>query len=156
MIPSVLSLRALATLSVAGLLVSSACAQDAVQNELKALRDAVDKHEKQIESLYTQIAKLNARLDASAGAAPANAGVSPAAKAGEGTEFAVATPASAQPPKPANVHIVVKGESLEKIAKTNNTTAAELQKINRIPDPKKLQIGQQLVLPITTPKKETE
>jgi 2',3'-cyclic-nucleotide 2'-phosphodiesterase/3'-nucleotidase len=55
---------------------------------------------------------------------------------------------------PANTHIVVKGESLEKIAKTHGTTIAELQKLNRITDPKKLQIGQQLVLPPPAPKKE--
>ena len=57
------------------------------------------------------------------------------------------------PAAPANVHIVVKGESLDKIAKTHGTTAVELQKLNRITDPKKLQIGQQLMLPQPTPKK---
>ena len=50
----------------------------------------------------------------------------------------------------------VKGESLEKIAKSHGTTVPELQKINRISDPKKLQIGQQLLLPPPTPKKESQ
>ena len=45
------------------------------------------------------------------------------------------------------MHIVVKGDSLDKIAKQHNTTIAELQKLNKITDPKKLQIGQQLTLP---------
>ena len=75
---------------------------------------------------------------------------------GEGTTTAtVAVPAArvVTPAAPANVHIVVKGESLDKIAKTHGTTAVELQKLNRITDPKKLQIGQQLMLPQPTPKK---
>ena len=37
----------------------------------------------------------------------------------------------------------------DKIAKQHNTTIIELQKLNKITDPKKLQIGQQLTLPPT-------
>jgi nucleoid-associated protein YgaU len=43
--------------------------------------------------------------------------------------------------------------SLEKIAKAHGTTIPDLMKLNRIKDPKKLQIGQQLTLPPEPPKK---
>ena len=74
----------------------------------------------------------------------------------DNTEFAIPAARPVAPHPPANVHIVVKGESLEKIAKSHGTTVPELQKINRISDPKKLQIGQQLLLPPPTPKKESQ
>lgn len=148
--PLVSLLRAIAVFALALTFTASAGAQDAVQGELKALRQLVEQQSKQIESLTGQIAKLQARLDGNAEAAVPAAGVTPAAQPGE------AAVAAAPPPKPANVHIVVKGESLDKIARSHNTTAAEIQKLNRISQPKKLQIGQQLVLPVTTPKKEPQ
>jgi LysM repeat protein len=113
----------------------------------------VEQQSKQIETLAAQIARLSARLDGSTEAAPqaAERGAPPAP---DGAEFAIPAARVVAPHAPANVHIVVKGESLEKIAKSHGTTVPELQKINRITDPKRLQIGQQLVLPPQTPKKE--
>jgi LysM repeat protein len=43
---------------------------------------------------------------------------------------------------------------LEKIAKQHNIQVTDLQKLNKISDPKKLQIGQQLTLPPNAEKKE--
>ena len=142
------SIRAAGTFLVALAFVQPASAQDAVLAELKALRQQVELQSKQIDSLTAQVAKLHIRMDAAAD--PAN----PTPAAAPAAEAEAAIPA-ATPPKPANVHIVVKGESLDKIARTHNTTAAEIQRLNRISQPKKLQIGQQLVLPPSTPKKET-
>lgn len=115
-----------------------ASAQDAVQAELAQLRKQVEQQNAKIDALTDQIARLNVRLD--------NAGIT-------APSTPIARPAEVAAPVPrvisdaAKVHIVVKGESLEKIAKQHATTVAELQKLNNITDPKKLQIGQQLVLP---------
>ena len=85
--------------------------------------------------------------------APAAPGVPSDAHAHAAAEFA---PAPRVVAPTGNVHIIVKGDSLDKIAKMHNTTIAELQRINKITDPKKLQIGQQIILPPTaaTEKKE--
>jgi LysM repeat protein len=134
----------------------NAPAPSAVQEELKALRQMIEQQSKQIDSLTAQITRLGGELERrnivtpaaalaenketpDAGAAPAPAG------AGAAATTAAPTPKVVSPPP--NVHIVVKGDSLDKIAKQNNTTIAELQKLNKITDPKKLQIGQQLTLP---------
>jgi len=131
----------------------------AVLEELRALRQMIEQQSKQIDSLTAQITRLGGELERrnivtpstplaetketpDAGAAPAPAGSAPAGAAGAAPTPKVVTPA-------ANVHIVVKGDSLDKIAKQNNTTIVELQKLNKITDPKKLQIGQQLTLPPT-------
>ena len=151
--PLVSSLRAAAAFLVALTVVQSASAQEPVQAELKALRLQLELQSKQIDSLTAQIARMQVRMDAAADPATPAPPAAPVAKPAAAAE--PATPAAA-PPKPANVHIVVKGESLDKIARSHNTTAPELQKLNRIAQPKKLQVGQQLVLPPSIPKKENQ
>ncbi len=152
----------------------SAPASSAVQDELKALRQLIEQQSKQIDALTTQITRLGGELErrnmatpaaaltenkdtpdagpapapagsAPAGSAPAAAGSAAAGSAAAGS--AAAAPAAKVVSPAANTHIVVKGDSLDKIAKQNNTTIAELQKLNKITDPKKLQIGQQIILP---------
>ena len=143
MTPRISTIVAACALSLAGVFTPSVRAQDAVQNELKALRQRIEQQGQKIEMLSAQVARLSAQLDGRTANAPAPApapAVTPAPAAADFTPPAV-------PPKPANVHIVVKGDSLDKIAKQHNTTAMDLQKINKITDPKKLQIGQQLLLP---------
>lgn len=49
-----------------------------------------------------------------------------------------------------NIHTVVKGDTLSKIAKTSGMSVSELQNINHLPNPNKLAVGQEIVL-----KKET-
>jgi LysM repeat protein len=148
----VLFQRVVATVAVAMPSSSALLAQDNLAGEVKSLRQLVEQQAKQIETLTAQVARLNARVEAHPDATP------PAAErtAPDNTEFAIPAARPVAPHPPANVHIVVKGESLEKIAKSHGTTVPELQKINRIPDPKKLQIGQQLLLPPPTPKKESQ
>lgn len=141
MTPRIITIVAACALSLAGVFTPSVRAQDAVQNELKALRQRIEQQGQKIEMLSAQVARLSAQLDGRTANAPAAApAVTPAPAAADFTP-------PATPPKPANVHIVVKGDSLDKIAKQHNTTAMDLQKINKITDPKKLQIGQQLLLP---------
>ena len=49
-----------------------------------------------------------------------------------------------------SVHKVAKGETLSKIARTYNTTASNLAKINQITDPTKLRIGAEIKVPAQT------
>jgi nucleoid-associated protein YgaU len=147
----------LPALAAIALVTLPAQAQDAVADELKALRQLLERQTKQLEVLTGQVARLTARVeggpDVSVTSSGPNTGAAPAAVApGEPGEYSVPVARAVAPPP--NMHIVVKGDSLEKIAKAHGTTIAELQKLNRITDPKKLQIGQQLLLPPTPPKKE--
>lgn len=119
----------------ATVITASSFAQDPVQTELAQLRKLIEQQNLKIDTLSQQVARLSAQLD--------NRPVPPVATPVK-EEFAPAPRVIAAAPK---VHIVVKGESLEKIAKLNGTTVAELQKVNNITDPKKLQVGQQLTLP---------
>jgi LysM repeat protein len=148
-------LRVVATFAVAILPSAAVLAQDGLAGEVKALKQLVDQQTKQIETLTAQIARLSARIEGNTEAAPPaaerNAPATP-----EATEFSIPVARPVAPHAAPNVHIVVKGESLEKIAKLHGTTVPDLQKINRITDPKKLQIGQQLLLPPPTPKKELQ
>ena len=139
-------LRAVAAFALIALTSPALRAQDGTAAEVKALRDRVEQQAKQIESLTAQVARLTAKLDGGGASATV---ASPAA---DTAEFAVPA-ARVVTAVAAESHIVVKGESLDKIAKAHGTTALELQKLNRITDPKKLQIGQQLTLPQPTPKK---
>ena len=140
-------LRAAATLAMTALTAPALHAQDGTAAEVKALRERIEQQAKQIESLTAQVARLNAKLEGGGGSAPV------VAPAGDNAEFAVPAARVVAPAAAAHVHIVVKGESLEKIAKAHGITTVELQKLNRITDPKKLQIGQQLTLPQPAPKK---
>ena len=136
-------------------------AQEPAAGELAQLRKIVEQQNAKIDVLSAQIARLSAQIDARAAvAAPTAITVAPVAPAPSpvpapaetpapaarpaGTEFAPTPRVIAAAPK---VHIVVKGEALEKIAKIHKTTVAELQKLNNISDPKKLQVGQQLTIP---------
>jgi LysM repeat protein len=135
-----------------------ALAQDAaagagtVQEELRSLRQLIEQQSKQIDALTAQITRLGGELERRNITSP-GAPLPDANKTETATETAPAAPAAPAArvvAPPANVHIVVKGDSLDKIAKQHQTTVGELQKLNKITDPKKLQIGQQLTLPPTT------
>lgn len=122
-------------------------AEESVKDELVVLRQLIEKQSSQIEQLSVEVARLRQQLSGSAAApAPApSAAPIPAAVPVATNEFAPnAAPVAIEP---LNVHIVVKGESLDSIAKLHKTTIAELQRLNKITDPKKLQIGQSLLLP---------
>lgn len=122
----------------------------AVVEELKALRQLVEMQSKQIDTLTAQITRLGAELERRNKVSPESA-LPPATP----TPAADPAPGESEPPAPAppvvtaagKVHIIVKGDSLDKIAKQYGTTSVELQKLNKITDPKKLQIGQQILLP---------
>jgi LysM repeat protein len=126
--------------------VAAAPAQD-VQAELQAIRKLVEQQNDQLARLTAEVARLAALVDGPK-RGPANGAPSTA----EAPTPAPGSAPAAEPVRPPvvpppNVHVVVKGDSLDKIAKQHGVTIAELQKLNKISDPKKLQIGQTLVLP---------
>lgn len=139
--------RTLGVLAVIGLLSTAGLpAQDAPEAEIAALRKVVEEQGRQIEALSSQVAQLVARLQATAPSPPST---EPATASPGGL---VATPIPVQPEP--NFHVVEKGDSLEKIAKTCGTTTVELQKLNSISDPNKLRIGQKILLPAGLAPKE--
>ncbi len=145
-------LRVAATFAVATLVSSETRAQAPSDAELKSLRKLLEQQARQLDWLSAQVAKLSAKIEGTP-PPPARAAAAPAAKPASGDsngEFVV-PPARvvAAPAPPQNIHVVVKGESLGKIATDKGTTMAELLKLNRIRDPKKIQIGQRLILPPT-------
>ncbi len=165
----IVGIRSLLLTSLAGwvcLAGPSLQAQDpAVQAELAALRKTIEEQKDQLARLANEVARLNALLDTprkteaigatvapAIVATPGNSGPGVPAAAGAGAPPADAPRPAVVPPPP--VHIVVKGDSLDKIAKQHGVSIVDLQKLNKITDPKKLQIGQQLVLPPNADKGE--
>ncbi len=55
-----------------------------------------------------------------------------------------------------NTYVVAKGDNPVKIAKKLKVSEAELLAVNHIDDPRKLQIGQKLIVPAKAGKKKTE
>lgn len=129
-------------------------AQD-IATELQAIRKLVEQQNDQIARLTAEVARLSALVDAPRSATQPGHGATPGVGAAPSPAPAVvaeATRPAVVPP--ANVHIVVKGDSLDKIAKMHGIMVTDIQKLNKITDPKKLQIGQQLILPANAVKQE--
>jgi hypothetical protein len=128
-------------------------------DDLKIMRQMLEQQSRQIDVLAQEIARLNLLLEGRTPSAPGLAATPateaepvPAAPAPEpAAPKAMAVPADttaavkATPTGP--VHIVSKGETLTVIARHYKVTVAELLKVNKIVDVRKLQIGQTLVLP---------
>jgi len=107
-------------------------------DELRDLRQVIEQQSKQIDVLAQEIARLNLLLEGK------KAVPDLAADSDQTTE--TAAPAGATTPA-GPIHIVTKGETLTAIAKRYKVTVPELLKMNKITDVRRLQIGQQLVLP---------
>jgi LysM repeat protein len=111
----------------------------------------LDQQSRQLDVLAQEIARLNMLIEEKG--APASGPAS--APAEQPDTAAPAEPAPVQPvAAPAGpvgragpVHIVAKGETLTAIAKRYKVTVADLLKVNKIADVRKLRIGQSLALP---------
>ena len=68
-------------------------------------------------------------------------------------EPAIADSAPATAPDGSPTHVIKRGENLISVARQHGTSVAELLKLNKIEDERKLQIGQTLLLPKPTPPK---
>jgi len=136
--------------------------------EIRELRQIVEQQSKQIEALTQKVTELHKAFDQQKASSPSSASTPPSPSAGSLAEHpASATPAAAAAPVPSAPpstpptaeapraeavakHTVAKGETLTSIAKLYNITVTELQKLNKIENDRKLQIGQTLTIPKPT------
>ncbi len=152
--------RFLAVFLLLGALSLSHAADEGGSIELRAiteLRGLLEQQSKQIETLAAQVAKLSQALDAqkTANLPPTPAATSEPAAAPAPSGGAEIPHAEAVDPTPR--HVVEKGETLTSIAKRYNITIDDLQKLNKITDGRKLQIGQSLIIPAPkAPEPQTE
>ena len=135
-------------LAVLGALAPAVLAADApLTQEVHELRRDVQMQAKKIEALSEQILRLT-QLVETAKAAPV-----PLPPPSATTEIVKPAPApepeiqKAEAVPPPVKHTVEKGETLTSIAKHYNIPLPELQKLNKITNDRKLQIGQTLSVP---------
>ena len=130
-------------------------ADSSLTQEVHELRRDVQMQAKKIEALSEQILRLT-QLAETAKAAPAPTAQPPPAAT---TQMVKTSPVAAAPAPPAPEipkaeavpppvkHMVEKGETLTSIAKHYNIPLTDLQKLNKITNDRKLQIGQTLSVP---------
>jgi len=155
---------------VAALLETQTKQAEAQTRQIEELTKLAELQTKQIETLNTDVNRLTAVLlshNPENVAAPAASTPAPAtpphlssAPVVQTTEAPVikAEPAPAEPvpttaPDGSPTHVIKRGENLISVARQHGTTVAELLKLNKIEDERKLQIGQTLLLPKPTPPK---
>lgn len=129
-----------------------------LKRQVGALRDAVIQQTRQIDALTAEIERLGVAMGQRRPAKAANGAVA----APESTETPVVntinspaqTPTALQTPTPdpsVIQHTVVKGDNLTNIAKKYGTTVDAIQKLNKITDARKMQVGQVLSIPTPAP-----
>ena len=113
--------------------------------QLEALVKKIDEQNAKIDALSQELLKLEQQLSHSR----------PGVMIGEGASApaTAAAPAASSPHLAAagNTHTVARGETLTSIAKMYKVTVDELQKANSIEDGRKLQAGQSIIIPTTSP-----
>lgn len=92
-------------------------------------------------------APQTAETTAKATSTPSVAGKAPQTKAAPVAEKTDAAPADKSQTNSEKTYIVAKGDNPYSLAKKFNITQAALMKANNIDDPKKLKIGQKLIIP---------
>jgi len=105
-------------------------------NQLEVLMKKIDEQNAKIDALSQQILKLQQEI----------AKKPPGVMIGENTPESTASP-SADAAAAGNTHTVARGETLTSIAKMYHVTVDELQRINHIDNPLKLQAGQTITVP---------
>ena len=157
LVPCCLSLMFLAS-------AANAQSNSAELTETRELRKLIEEQSRQIENLSHQLARIEAALALPRSPAPPPAGPPPDAHAVPAPERAKeslkpegAKPEGSKPEaKPEGTdsgakHVVEKGETLTSIAKHYNISVVDLQKVNKIENDRKLQIGQALIIPVSKP-----
>ena len=113
--------------------------------QFEVLAKKIDEQNAKIDALSQEILKLEQQLSHSRpGVMIGEASPAPA------TAAAPAVSAS-HPGAGGNTHTVARGETLTSIAKMYKVTVDELQKANNIEDGRKLQAGQTIVVPTSSP-----
>ena len=129
-----------------------------LRRQVAALREAVIQQTRQIDSLTAEIERLGIALGQRR---PANTAASVTTVPTSGAAPSVNTPpppvaAVVSTPSPSpdpNIlqHTVIKGDNLTNLAKKHGTTVELIQKLNKITDARKMQVGQILAIPAPTP-----
>jgi LysM repeat protein len=148
----------LAAIGTLGSFVPTVLAADApLTQEVHELRRDVQLQAKKIEALSEQILRLTqlmeerGRVTSITPSAPATAAPTPTVQTTETAKpKAEAEIPKAEPVTPSVQHTVAKGETLTSIAKQYNIPLSDLQKLNKITNDRKLQIGQTLNVPAPT------
>ncbi|MEA3187322.1 MAG: LysM domain [Chthoniobacter sp.] len=127
-------------------------------DDLHTLRQLVEQQSKQIEMLSQQVVHLTQLLEsnhpgASASTTPATTQNMPPTQESDTAPAPTPLTKEDMPPAPPGgaQHVVAKGETLISIAKYYKISVAELLKVNKIQDERKLQIGQTLTIPSAKP-----
>jgi LysM repeat protein len=124
-------------------------------DDIRILRQMIEQQSRQLDVLAQEIARMNLLLEGKT-PPPGISGSSETSSSNEAqspaTETAIpkavaAEPADTTAPPTQAVHIVTKGETLTAIAKSYKIRVADLLKVNKIADVRKLQIGQAINLP---------
>jgi LysM repeat protein len=122
---------------------------EAIQEQLNELRASAEKEAKEKSSLETSsVASPNAvppenpKPSQGGPILPSSTEGKAPGEIGKEAPKAEAAPSSAR-------HVVVKGETLTSIARHYNISLSELQRVNKIENDRKLQIGQSLVIPLS-------
>ena len=143
---------------------------EAQTKQIEELTKRSELQTRQIETLNSDLNRLTAVLLAhnTETAAPPASTATPAQPHPAGAPLVQTNEAPAiktDPPEPAPptapdgspAHVIKRGENLISVARQHGTTVAELLKLNKIEDERKLQIGQTLLLPKpTSPKPESQ
>jgi LysM repeat protein len=119
-------------------------AKSGESSQLEALVKKIDEQNAKIDALSQEILKLEQQLSHAR----------PGVMIGEGAPApaTAATPAASASHSAAagNTHTVARGETLTSIAKMYKVTVDDLQKANHIEDGRKLQAGQNIIIPTTS------
>ncbi len=151
--------------ALAGFSSASRAADSPLTQEVHELRRDIQMQAKRIEALTEHVARLTQALEERNRAVSAPAPIATAAEMRKPDAPSTApAPATTVPageiPKAELVasstqHTVEKGETLTSIAKHYNIPLSELQRLNKITNDRKLQIGQTLVVPAPPKAPET-
>ena len=114
--------------------------------QLEALAKKIDEQNAKIYALSQEILKLEQQLSH----ARPGVMIGEGAPASAGTASAPGAPMS-HLAAAGNTHTVARGETLTSIAKMYKVTVDDLQKANNIEDGRKLQAGQTIVIPTSSP-----
>src|SRR5437867_11493885 len=113
--------------------------------QLETLAKKIDEQNAKIDALSQEILKLEQQLSHVRPGVMIGEGAPSPATAGATVNAAV------HPSVAGNIHTVARGETLTSIAKLYKVTVDDLQNANHIEDGRKLQAGQTIIIPTSSP-----
>ncbi len=124
-----------------------------MRRQIAALREAVIQQTRQIDSLTAEVERLGVALGQRRLAPPVAASPTESPTVNTtGVAPAAAVPIASPTPDSSVVqHTVVKGDNLTNLAKKYSVTVESIQKLNKITDARKMQVGQVLAIPTPSP-----